>query len=202
MTCAGLGVDLTSTQLAVHNPLDTAEPDLPPSPLLVAATSDAKLQFYTLSHLRRPLAGIVSPPTPIPTGLPPLASATAAPAAAAPPQEDGGNVPAAQAGLPESSDDEGSVAAAAQAGLPETPDEESSITAAAQAGLPDSSDEEGSVAAAAAAELPDSDEESLGEGSEAESEAPALSGGAAPSESKPAASGMQSTLYPVLGLLP
>lgn len=61
---AGLGVDYTSVQVAVHHPLDPAEPDLPPSPVLVVATSDAKLHFYTLSHLKRPPPeGSVRPPT-------------------------------------------------------------------------------------------------------------------------------------------
>lgn len=61
---AGLGVDYTSTQVAVHHPLDPAEPDLPPSPVLVVATSDAKLHFYTLSHLQRPPPmGFVRSPT-------------------------------------------------------------------------------------------------------------------------------------------
>eukprot|EP00208_Stichococcus_sp_RCC1054_P003183 CAMPEP_0206136190 /NCGR_PEP_ID=MMETSP1473-20131121/1422_1 /ASSEMBLY_ACC=CAM_ASM_001109 /TAXON_ID=1461547 /ORGANISM="Stichococcus sp, Strain RCC1054" /LENGTH=2071 /DNA_ID=CAMNT_0053528535 /DNA_START=130 /DNA_END=6345 /DNA_ORIENTATION=+ len=60
----GLGVDYTSTQVAVHHPLDPAEPDLPPSPVLVVATSDAKLHFYTLSHLQRPPPmGFVRSPT-------------------------------------------------------------------------------------------------------------------------------------------
>ena len=31
----------------VHDPLDTAKPDLPPSPVLAVATSDAKLRVRT-----------------------------------------------------------------------------------------------------------------------------------------------------------
>jgi hypothetical protein len=45
---AGLGVDLTSVSLPVHDPLDTAKPDLPPSPVLAVATSDAKLRVRNL----------------------------------------------------------------------------------------------------------------------------------------------------------
>jgi hypothetical protein len=41
-------VDLTSVALPVHDPLDTAKPDLPPSPLLAVATSDAKLRVCSL----------------------------------------------------------------------------------------------------------------------------------------------------------
>ena len=47
LNCAGLGVDLTSVSLPVHDPLDTAKPDLPPSPVLAVATSDAKLRVRT-----------------------------------------------------------------------------------------------------------------------------------------------------------
>ena len=64
MIAAGLGVDYTSTQLAVHHPLDPAEADLLPSPLLLVATSDAKLRLFTLSHLALPLAGLVQPSQP------------------------------------------------------------------------------------------------------------------------------------------
>lgn len=45
---AGLGVDLTSVALPVHDPLDTAKPDLPPSPVLAVATSDAKLRVRNI----------------------------------------------------------------------------------------------------------------------------------------------------------
>ena len=64
MIAAGLGVDYTSTQLAVHHPLDPAEADLLPSPLLLVATSDAKLRLFTLSHLALPLTGLVQPSQP------------------------------------------------------------------------------------------------------------------------------------------
>lgn len=48
--CAGLGVDLTSTALEVPDPMDSAKPDLPPSPLLAVATSDAKLRVRIVTH--------------------------------------------------------------------------------------------------------------------------------------------------------
>lgn len=44
-------MDLTSIALAVPDPLDTAKPDLPASPLLAVATSDAKLRVKKSSHL-------------------------------------------------------------------------------------------------------------------------------------------------------
>lgn len=211
---AGLGVDLTSMQLAVHNPLDPAEPDFPPSPLLVAATSDAKLRFYTLSHLRRPLAGLVAPATPISAGMPPLAAPDAVPAADA----GGGITAAAQGGLPASSDAEeaGVAVAAAAAQLPDSDDEslgENSDSGAAQAELPESSDEEfgrytsdeegGSVMAAAAARLPDSDGESFRDGSETESSgvAAAARAGLPESDEESLGEGEQtaSSRHPALG---
>ena len=67
-------MDLTATGVAVHHPTDAAEPDLPASPVLVVATSDAKLRFFVLSHTTRPLAGLVAPPTPVPAEDTPLAA--------------------------------------------------------------------------------------------------------------------------------
>ena len=64
--CAGLALDMTSTQVPVPHPLDAEADDLAPAPMLLAATSDGKLRFYTAGHLRRPMQGVVRPPTPLP----------------------------------------------------------------------------------------------------------------------------------------
>ena len=63
---AGLAVDTTSTQVSVQHPLDAEADDLPPAPVLLVATSDGKLRFYTAGHLKLPMEGIVRPPAPLP----------------------------------------------------------------------------------------------------------------------------------------
>ena len=58
---------MTSTQVPVPHPLDAEADDLPPAPVLLVATSDGKLRFYTAGHLRRPMQGVVRPPVPLPS---------------------------------------------------------------------------------------------------------------------------------------
>ena len=59
-------MDTTSTQVPVQHPLDAEAEDMPPAPVLVVATSDGKLRFYTVGHLTRPMEGVVRPPAPLP----------------------------------------------------------------------------------------------------------------------------------------
>ena len=59
-----MGLDLSSVALWVLHP-DPEKPLLPPSPLLLVATSDAQLRFFTLAHLSRTTEGIVAPPLPL-----------------------------------------------------------------------------------------------------------------------------------------
>ena len=62
---AGLAIDLTSTQVQVPNP-NPEKGDLPPSPVLVVATSDGQLRFFTLGCTDATLPPTVHPPTPAP----------------------------------------------------------------------------------------------------------------------------------------
>lgn len=182
-----------------------AEPDLPPSPLLVIATSDAKLRLYTISHLKRQqqLEGVVQPAARVLDVMPRMLSVAASlemptleqvPAARA-------VAAAAAARLPESDEDEltqsagkdgdGELAAAAEAELPE-----SGAGSEAEEGSETEGSEAAAVAAAAGAQLPESDEDSLEEDSWAAA-APQSSAEAAqlaastPAASAPATSGQQ-----------
>lgn len=63
---AGLAVDLSSVNVSVYHPIDPEAADLPPCPILLVATSDGKLRFYTWGHMQRDLAGVVRTAAPLP----------------------------------------------------------------------------------------------------------------------------------------
>jgi hypothetical protein len=144
--------------------------------LLVCAQNDLHrlphLQLYTLSHLKRPLEGVVQPAARVPEIIPRLLSAAKSLEVPSPSQLDAlqaATRAAAAAQLPHSDEDS----------LPEEPARDSSrdpdVAEAAAAQLPSSDGEQsadesdaGSVTAAAQAQLPDSDDDSLTEDSDTE----------------------------------
>ena len=64
-TGTGLAVDLTSVQVPVLHP-NPEKGNLPPSPVLIVATSDGQLRFFTLGSTAEADAGIVQPRRPVP----------------------------------------------------------------------------------------------------------------------------------------
>ena len=58
-------MDFTGTDVAVSHPNPEQE-DLPASPVLMVATVDGILRFYTFSHVDKASARLVQPPRPVP----------------------------------------------------------------------------------------------------------------------------------------
>ena len=58
-------MDFTSTGIVVPHTNPEKE-DLPASPVLLVATVDGLLRFYTLSHAEKASARLVQPPRPVP----------------------------------------------------------------------------------------------------------------------------------------
>ncbi|BDA49876.1 probable nuclear pore complex protein NUP98B at C-terminar half [Coccomyxa sp. Obi] len=65
----GLGIDFTSTDIHVMPP-DPEASALPPSPVLLVATSDSALRLFTFAHMTKPTEGIVAPALPLSDALP------------------------------------------------------------------------------------------------------------------------------------
>ena len=64
-------MDLTSTGVAVPH-TDPEKDDLPASPVLLVATVDGVLRFYTFSHTSRASGRLVQPPRSVPSVGPEL----------------------------------------------------------------------------------------------------------------------------------
>ncbi len=84
--CPGLGMDFTSVDIEVMPP-DPEASALPPSPVLLVATSDSALRFFTFAHMTKSTEGVVAPALPLSDTLPPMV----APEEQVPTQEHDGN---------------------------------------------------------------------------------------------------------------
>ncbi len=64
-------MDFTSTDIDVMPP-DPEASALPPSPVLLVATSDGALRLFTFAHMTKSTDGVVSPALPFSDALPPM----------------------------------------------------------------------------------------------------------------------------------
>ena len=94
-------MDFTSTQVTVPN-TNPEKDDLPASPVLLVATVDGILRFYTFSHTEKASSRLVQPPRPVTDVAPELL----APGVAAAGHTTAQLGQAAATGLPEGSEDD------------------------------------------------------------------------------------------------